>query len=108
MTAGDTARAEVVVQNAAGLDAYAAARLVQTAAQYDADIRLQTAGKAVSAKGVLEVMSLGAAPGTGMRVIASGPEAFAALHALRVLFLSAFEVSCARLTPASSPSQWAA
>ena len=53
-------------------------------------------------------MSLDAAPGTGVRVIASGPDAFAALHALRVLFLSAFEVSCVRLNPTASPSPWAA
>ena len=108
MTASDTARADVVVQSAGGLDAYAAARLVQTAAQYAADIRLQIASKAVNAKRVLDVMSLDAAPGTGVRVIASGPDAFAALHALRVLFLSAFEVSCVRLNPTASPSPWAA
>ena len=104
----DTARADVVVQNAAGLDAYAAARLVETAAQYAADIRLQSANKSVSAKGVLDVMSLGAAAGTALRVIARGPDACAALHALRVLFLSAFEVSSVRLDAVSLPAPQAA
>ena len=88
----DTVRTDVIVQHEDGLNAYDAARIVRTASRYDAEVRLRSDGRTACATDFLSVMSLGIVPGTVLTLMARGHEACAALHALKVLLLSACEV----------------
>ncbi len=85
---GAVAELRLVVGNRLGLHARPAARFVQTAARFQADIRVRnlTAARGpVSAKSINAVATLGARQGHEIHVTASGPDAGAALAALRSL-----------------------
>lgn len=73
------------IKNRLGLHARAAAQLVQTAAQYDADITVAKDGQVVNGKSIIGLMMLAAAQGTCIDVSASGPEAVEALAAIEQL-----------------------
>lgn len=78
----------LVVHNRLGLHARPAARFVQTAARFDADVRVTnaTTGRGpASAKSINAVATLGVRQGHTITITASGPEAEAALAALRQL-----------------------
>lgn len=78
----------LVVHNRLGLHARPAARFVQTAARFDADVRVTnaTTGRGpASAKSINAVTTLGVRQGHTITLTASGPEAEAALAALRQL-----------------------
>ena len=78
---------ELQVANAIGLHARPAARFVSTARQYDAEVNVAKApdGTPVRATSLTNVVALGARPGDTLVVTASGPQAQAALEALRAL-----------------------
>lgn len=83
----------LTVQNSLGLHARPAARFVQTAARYDADLRVRnlTAGRGpVSAKSINGVTTLGVLRGHEIEVSASGADAASALEAVRALADSNF------------------
>jgi phosphocarrier protein FPr len=83
----------LTVGNRLGLHARPAARFVQTAGRYPADIRVRnlTAGRGpVSGKSVNAVATLGVRQGHEIEVTASGPAAAAALAAIRSLAESNF------------------
>ncbi|MGI8716052.1 MAG: dihydroxyacetone kinase phosphoryl donor subunit DhaM, partial [Solirubrobacteraceae bacterium] len=85
------ATAELAVRNAAGLHARPAARFVETARRFDADVRVaHPGGEAVSARSLTNVIALGARPGDTVVVSASGPQADEALAALRELAADGF------------------
>ncbi|HEY3340572.1 MAG TPA: phosphoenolpyruvate--protein phosphotransferase, partial [Anaerolineae bacterium] len=90
-----TQRHEVTVtlHNAHGLHARPAARFVQLAAGYDADIRVHKQGARTppaSARSLNRLATLGAVAGDQLVMQATGPQAAAALEALRALVESGF------------------
>ncbi len=74
--------ASVVIKNRLGLHARAAAKLVQAAASFDADIRLLKGGEAADARSVLSLISLGCACDCAVRLEAFGRDAAMAVRAL--------------------------
>ena len=81
---------EVVVTNALGLHARAAARFVQTAARFAAQIRVSRGDRTVDGKSLMGVLLLAASQGSTLRIDAEGPDADAALEALATLVASGF------------------
>ena len=77
--------------NQRGLHARAAARFVKTAALFDADIWVRKNGTEVSGRSIMGLMMLAAAPGTVIRLAATGPEAEAAVTALAKLIECKFD-----------------
>ena len=73
---------EVTVHSAVGLHARPAANLVQTAKGFAADIFVEKAGKKVSAKSLLSVLSLAVKAGERVCFHISGADETAALAAL--------------------------
>ncbi len=82
---------DVVVQNALGLHARAAARFVQTAAKFAARIQVSRGERTVDGKSLMGVLLLAAARGATLRLDAEGPDAAAALDALAALVAAGFE-----------------
>jgi phosphocarrier protein HPr len=76
---------DVVIANRRGLHARAAARFVQCAERFDAAITVSRDGHTVGGTSIMGLMMLAAAPGTTLRISATGPEAEAALTALAEL-----------------------
>lgn len=76
---------QLEIKNRLGLHARAAAQLVQTAAQFDADVTVAKDGQAVNGKSIIGLMMLAAAQGTSIEVSVSGPQAVEALAAIEHL-----------------------
>jgi phosphoenolpyruvate---glycerone phosphotransferase subunit DhaM len=80
---------ELPIRNPTGLHARPAATFVRAAAGYDADIRLANLdgdpSRVVSAKSLIGVLSIGAAKGHRIRLIAEGPDQAEALQQLAAL-----------------------
>ena len=81
---------DILIANRRGLHARAAARFVQCAEKFDAVVTVSKDGHTVGGTSIMGLMMLAAAPGTTIRVSASGPEAEAALAALAQLIGSNF------------------
>jgi phosphocarrier protein FPr len=78
----------LTLKNALGLHARPAAKFVQTAAGFQADIQVRnmTSGKGpVSARSLLSILSLGAVTGNQICITAAGPDAPEALDTLATL-----------------------
>jgi len=86
------AQATLVMRNQIGLHARPAARLIELARSFDADVRVVKAGggEPVSARSLTNVVALGARLGDELKVTATGPEASAAIEALRSLAAEGF------------------
>ncbi len=89
------ASAELAVRNQIGLHARPAARFVQTARAFDADVRVAKPGGGeggvpVPADSLTNLVALGARLGDTLLVTASGPEATEALAALQELAAGGF------------------
>ena len=78
-------RRTVTISNQLGLHARAAARFVQVASGFDAEITVTRLGTSVSGSSILWLMMLAAAPGQDIEIEARGAEAGAALGALVAL-----------------------
>jgi len=76
---------DLVITNKRGLHARAAARFVKCAESFDAEITVSKDQTTVGATSIMGLMMLAAAPGSSIRICASGPEAEAALAALAEL-----------------------
>ena len=74
---------DYIITDPVGLHARPAARLAKLAGQYDCALTLSANGKTASAKDLVEIMKLGAAKGTVLSVSAEGPDAQAALQAVK-------------------------
>jgi phosphocarrier protein HPr len=81
---------DLVIGNKRGLHARAAARFVQCAERFDAEITVSKDQTTVGATSIMGLMMLAAAPGSSIRVAAVGPDAEAALAALADLVASLF------------------
>ena len=86
----ETETRELVITNRLGLHARAAAKLVQAAQAYQADIRLVRDGEKADARSVLSLISLGCAEGTRVTVEAEGADALNAVLAVKSLFEEGF------------------
>ena len=85
------ATAELEVRNAIGLHARPAARFVETARSFDADVRVaKNGGPPVRAGSLTNLVALGARFGDTLRVTAAGPDAQAAVDALQELAAGGF------------------
>lgn len=82
---------DVEIVNLRGLHARAAARFVQTAERYEAEITVTKDGTSVPGRSIMGLLLLAAGPGSVVRVAASGPDAAAAVTALAALVESGFE-----------------
>ena len=87
--------ARVTIQNRKGLHARAAAKLVKTAVQYDANLRVarsgEPAGPSVAASSILGLLMLAAEMGVELDLSAEGPQASEALAALVSLIERKFD-----------------
>lgn len=82
MTGDPTLEREVGIVNRLGLHARAAARFASLAQSFDARVELARGDMRVDGKSILGVLMLGAAKGTRIRIITSGPDAAGAMDAL--------------------------
>ena len=85
------ARRTATICNQRGLHARAAARFVNTAGQFDAEVLVRKNGTEVSGRSIMGLMMLSAAPGTVIELAATGPQAEAAVTALAKLIECKFD-----------------
>jgi phosphocarrier protein HPr len=88
-----TARRIATICNQKGLHARAAVRLVKTAEQFDAEVRVRRNGTEVpcTRSEIMELLLLAAASGTTIELTATGREAEAAVNALARLIECKFD-----------------
>jgi phosphocarrier protein FPr len=97
----------LVVRNEHGLHARPAARFVQTASGFDADVRVAnaTTGRGpVSARSLTAVATLGITRGDEIEVLARGPRASAAVDAIRALASRDFDEVVSAAAEPESPT----
>lgn len=94
MTAGTTVSAllhrDLTIVNKRGLHARAAAKFVQTAERFEAEITVTRDATTVGGTSIMGLMMLAASPGSVIRVTAEGPDAEEALDALATLVADYF------------------
>lgn len=81
----------VSIVNQRGLHARAAARFVQMAAKFDADVTVVKNDIEVSGLSIMGLMMLAAGPGTELEIRAQGPDAEEAVDALDALVANRFD-----------------
>lgn len=64
----------ITIANTVGLHASLASKLVQAAAQYEADVKLVYANQVVDAKSILGLMSLAVPSGEDVKIVATGKD----------------------------------
>jgi phosphocarrier protein len=85
------ARRTVTVGNQRGLHARAAAKFVNLASQFDAEITVVKGEMSVPGRSIMGLMMLAAGTGTRLELQATGPQAAAALAAIAELFARNFD-----------------
>lgn len=90
-TSPGTACRTATICNQRGLHARAAARFVKTAGLFEAEVWVRKNGIEVSGRSIMGLMMLAAAPGTIIRVTATGLQAEAAVTALTRLIECKFD-----------------
>ena len=80
----------VTVRNQLGLHARAAARFVNTATRFSAQIRVSHGGRSMDGKSIMGILLLAAAFGTSLVISADGQDEAAAVEALAQLVESGF------------------
>jgi phosphotransferase system HPr (HPr) family protein len=86
----NVAEATVEVKNRLGLHLRAATALLQTAKSFSSTVMIGTGKDLVNAKSVTQLMLLGAAQGTKLKVRCEGTDAREALQAIQALFNDRF------------------
>jgi phosphocarrier protein len=81
----------ITIRNRAGIHARPAAMLVQTTKNFNANIYFEKDRDRINAKSIMGIITLGAAYGTEIKIIAEGDDEEAAVSALVRLFESKFE-----------------
>jgi phosphocarrier protein len=81
----------VTIQNRAGIHARPSALLVQTTKNFQCGIYFEKDNDRINGKSIMGIITLGAAYGTEIKIIAEGPDEQAAVDALVKLFDSKFE-----------------
>ena len=82
----------LTVHHKAGLHARPASLFVQSANQFESDIKVSHREREANAKSILHVLTLGAGQGAVVTVRAEGNDADEALEALKTLIESNFEI----------------
>jgi len=90
-TRARTYRRVVRIVNKRGLHARAAAKFVQCAERFDAEILVVKLDLTVSGRSIMGLMLLAAAPGSEIEIRASGRQAKAALEAICALIANHFD-----------------
>jgi phosphocarrier protein len=81
----------VTVINRAGVHARPAALLVQAAKDFKSEIYMERGNDRINGKSIMGVITLGAAYGSEIKIIADGEDEQAAVKALVHLFATKFE-----------------
>jgi phosphocarrier protein HPr len=81
---------DVVVRNALGLHARAAARFVQTAGRFASSITVTRGERTVDGKSIMGMLLLAAPRGSRVTIAANGPDQEAAIEELAALVASGF------------------
>jgi phosphocarrier protein len=81
----------VVIKNRAGIHARPSAMLVQTAMDFRSNIYFEKGNDRINGKSIMGILTLGAAYGSKIRVIAEGEDEQTALEAMINLFNKKFE-----------------
>ena len=81
---------DVTIVNKKGLHARASAKFVQTAEQFEADIKVTRHGETVGGTSIMGLMMLAAGPGTSIHIACTGKDAAAAIEALAGLVSNRF------------------
>ena len=81
----------IMIQNRAGVHARPAAILVQTTKDFRSSIYFEKGKDRINAKSIMGIITLGAAYGTEIKIIAEGEDEEAAVDTLVKLFESKFE-----------------
>ena len=81
----------VTIENRAGIHARPAAMLVQTTKNFGSSIYFEKGTDRINAKSIMGIITLGAAYGTEIKIIAEGEDEIDAVAALVRLFESKFE-----------------
>lgn len=87
------ARRTVTIVNARGLHARSAARFVELARQFTAEITVTRDDVTVSGLSIMGLMMFAAGPGSVLAIAAEGPDAAAAVEALATLVEAKFRKS---------------
>jgi phosphocarrier protein len=90
--AADAVVRELRICNQKGLHARAAAKFVQTAEKFEADVRVKggKCGEPCDGTSILDLLMLAAGPGTSITIEATGPQAAEAVEALAALVAGRF------------------
>jgi len=81
----------ITVSNRAGIHARPSAILVQTTKNFSSNIYIEKGMDRINAKSIMGIITLGAAYGTELRIIAEGEDEVTAVETLVKLFESKFE-----------------
>ncbi|MCG5534567.1 HPr family phosphocarrier protein [Ectothiorhodospira mobilis] len=81
---------EITIVNKLGMHARAAAKFVNLAHQYEAELEVEKGSRRVNGKSIMGVMMLAASRGSQVRLIAEGGDADQALDALTGLIQDRF------------------
>jgi phosphocarrier protein len=81
----------ITIKNRAGIHARPAALLVQTTKDFKSSIYFEKNSDRINAKSIMGIITLGAAYGAEIKIIAEGEDELAAVEALVRLFESKFE-----------------
>ena len=76
---------DVVVRCESGLHNKQATYFVQKANEFDSNIWIESGSRKMNAKSLLGIMSMGIVTGATVNLVASGPDAEAAVNALEAL-----------------------
>jgi phosphocarrier protein HPr len=87
---GQRPEVRVVIRNRKGLHARASAKFVKCAETFNAQVTVSRDGNAVGGTSIMGLMMLAAGPGTEIHMTATGPDAVAAIEALRLLVEDGF------------------
>ncbi len=81
---------ECAISNELGLHLRAAAALVKVAEGFKSDVTLYRDGMSANGKSIIALVTLAAAKGTRIRIIAEGPDAQEAVSAVEALVTNGF------------------
>ena len=81
---------ELVIVNKRGLHARASAKFVQLVEQFEAEVKVSRGGETVGGTSIMGLMMLSAAPGTTIRIEASGRQAAEVTEGLAALIKDRF------------------
>jgi phosphocarrier protein HPr len=84
------AECDCTISNQLGLHLRAAAAFVKVAERFKSDISLERDGTRANGKSIIALVTLAAPLGTGVRIVADGPDADEAAAALSALIANRF------------------